>query len=245
MSNLALAVTALFASMTSNPTPPAIVQSPKTYMEEPVHIKTETRFSVKEITETKDIPFETETKEDPDSEVGNVKTVQEGKNGIKKLTYKIEYYDGEEINRTLLKTETTPAVNKIIQSGTKIVWHQSSAGRCGSFKYWKRYEGVYMTTYTNQCEGCNAWTSLGLKAGYGIIAVDPRKIPYWTKVCIPEYGIAIAGDTGGAMRSYPGLLIDLGFNSMSPADKWMSTGRYDMYILNNEDRVTDFFGIGQ
>lgn len=214
---------------------------PSSYIKNQILIKTETRFSQKEVVVKESIPFETKYKEDNDLEIGNTKVLDEGENGNKIKTYLVTYYDVEELDRQLLKTEVISPKDKVVLNGTKIVWKKESKERCGEFKYWQKYENVYMTTYTPQCEGCNAWTSIGLKAGYGIIAVDPKKIPYWTKVCIPRYGIAIAGDTGGAMRSYPGLLIDLGFASLLPKDKWLTTGRYDMYILNNEDKFKDFY----
>ncbi|MBV8655919.1 MAG: 3D domain-containing protein, partial [Candidatus Eremiobacteraeota bacterium] len=51
---------------------------------------------------------------------------------------------------------------------------------------------------------------IGRPAGHGIVAVDPSVIPLGTRLFIPGYGLAIAGDTGGAIR---GFRIDLGFNS--------------------------------
>jgi 3D (Asp-Asp-Asp) domain-containing protein len=56
--------------------------------------------------------------------------------------------------------------------------------------------------------GCSGRTSIGLKAGYGVVAIDPRVIPYGTRLFIEGYGYAVAGDTGGAIK---GKRIDLGF----------------------------------
>ncbi len=204
-------------------------------------VKTVSKFADKEITEEEPIPFEKKFEEDDSLTFGEVKKVSDGKDGKIIKTYSVSMYNNEEIGRNLVDTKTVNPTDEVYKRGTKISWSEETSDRCGKFKYWHKYEKVYMTTYTPQCEGCDAWTSIGMKAGYGVIAVDPKKIPYHTKVCIPGYGIAVAGDTGGAMRSYRGLLIDLGFNSMSPQDKWMTTGRYDMYILNNEDLKDRFF----
>jgi len=70
------------------------------------------------------------------------------------------------------------------------------------------------TAYTASCAGCSGYTATGYRAGRGIVAVDPRVIPLGTKLFIPGYGFAIAGDTGGAII---GNRIDLGFNSYSDA----------------------------
>lgn len=66
------------------------------------------------------------------------------------------------------------------------------------------------TAYTAGCAGCSGITALGLPAGHGIVAVDPSVIPLGTRLYIPGYGPALAGDTGGAIH---GNRIDLGFNS--------------------------------
>lgn len=70
------------------------------------------------------------------------------------------------------------------------------------------------TAYTADCYGCSGITATGHRAGHGIVAVDPRIIRLGTKLYIPGYGVAVAGDTGGAIR---GDRIDLGFNSLSDA----------------------------
>lgn len=70
------------------------------------------------------------------------------------------------------------------------------------------------TAYTAGCAGCSGITATGYRAGHGIVAVDPRVIPLGTRLFIPGYGPAVAGDTGGAII---GNRIDLGFNSLHDA----------------------------
>ncbi len=70
------------------------------------------------------------------------------------------------------------------------------------------------TAYTAGCAGCSGYTATGYRAGHGIVAVDPSVIPLGTRLYIPGYGFAIAGDTGGAIH---GDRIDLGFDSLSDA----------------------------
>ncbi len=62
-------------------------------------------------------------------------------------------------------------------------------------------------------------TASGIRAGIGVVAVDPRVIPLGTKLYIEGYGYAVAADTGGAIK---GTRIDLGHESRSQA---LRTGR--------------------
>jgi 3D (Asp-Asp-Asp) domain-containing protein len=85
---------------------------------------------------------------------------------------------------------------------------------------------VYATHYDQHCPGCNEWTAIGMRAGKGVIAVDPTVIKMRSKVYIPGYGMAIAGDTGGAIK---GNIIDLGFDDARTAG-W-SARFVDIYLL--------------
>ena len=70
-------------------------------------------------------------------------------------------------------------------------------------------------------------TATGIKATYGVVAVDPRVIPLGTKVYIPGYGVALAADTGGAIKGYK---IDLCMETYSDC---MQFGRRNVtvYVL--------------
>ena len=75
--------------------------------------------------------------------------------------------------------------------------------------------------------GGSGITATGAVARHGIVAVDPRVIPLGTKVFIPGYGIAVAADTGGAIK---GQRIDLCMESYHDAIQF---GRRDIsvYVL--------------
>jgi 3D (Asp-Asp-Asp) domain-containing protein len=80
------------------------------------------------------------------------------------------------------------------------------------------------TAYTASCAGCGGMTAIGRRAGHGIVAVDPRVIPLGTRLYIPGYGLAVAGDTGGDIV---GRRIDLGFDSLRDA---MLFGKRDVTV---------------
>jgi len=63
-------------------------------------------------------------------------------------------------------------------------------------------------------------TSRGYRPSRAYAAVDPEKIAYDTKLNIPGYGEVIAGDTGGALRSYEGIAIDVFMDTYEEAIAW-------------------------
>ena len=89
-------------------------------IEETGSLKEEVKPIVKEITETKVIKFKTETKTNNKLAKGTQKTIQEGSNGEKEITYEVTYdAEGNEISRKKISEKTTKkAVNKIIEKGS-------------------------------------------------------------------------------------------------------------------------------
>ena len=62
------------------------------------------------------------------------------------------------------------------------------------------------------------YTAMGTKAKYGTLAVDPKVIPYGTKVYIKELGkVFTAEDCGGGIK---GNKIDIYMNSSADCNKW-------------------------
>lgn len=76
-------------------------------------------------------------------------------------------------------------------------------------------------------------TSTGRTPSRKCAAVDPRKIPYGTRMYVEGYGEIEAQDTGGALRSYNGFHIDLFAETYEEA---MAHGvQYKMVRVYKED----------
>ncbi len=185
-------------------------------------IKTESRFTSKIIEETEKIAAKTVYKDDPETEAGEEKILDEGADGKKTIITKITYYKtdtsgvdfdspevDQEYSREIVGTEIVPAQDKIIKRGTKIVWKTLSTPE-GDIQYWKKMR-VWATHYDHNCPGCNDWTATGAKATKGVVAVDPKVIKMGTKMYIPGYGPGVAADTGGAIK---GNIIVINLNCL-------------------------------
>lgn len=187
-------------------------------------IKTQSRFQEKIITEETTLPKKTVYIDDPEKEAGEDVVRDEGSDGKITKTFKVTLFEGKEFEKELISSITDLAKDKIITRGTKIVWKTLSTPN-GDIRYYKKMR-VYATHYDSRCPGCNEWTAIGMRAGKGVIAVDPKVIKLRSKVYIPGYGMAVAGDTGGAIK---GNIIDLGFDDARTAG-WRA--RYiDIYLL--------------
>jgi 3D (Asp-Asp-Asp) domain-containing protein len=154
---------------------------------------------------------------DPMLSPGKVKTIA-GQPGLIELTTRFVQRDGESLQEQIVATRI------VRQPRAKLVLH--GIGEYASFAAIAqrgfdatiRLAGsalhMVATAYTASCIGCSGITASGRPAGHGVVAVDPRFIPLGSRLYIPGYGHAVAGDTGSAIR---GNRIDLGFNSLRDA----------------------------
>lgn len=224
---LALATIFIGSQITNTRQPEVLAESTKTpdILDAPQPIHTESRFGTRlETTETK-LERKTIVNDDPESEIGEEKVLQEGSDGKKTVVTKITYYEGAEYSREIVSTDIQPPTDKIISKGTKIIWRTLDTPD-GQIRYWKKMR-VYATHYDSHCHGCNEWTAIGMRQGKGVIAVDPFVIKLRSQVYIPGYGKAVAGDTGGAIK---GQIIDLGFDDARTAG-W-SAKFINIYLIN-------------
>lgn len=193
----------------------------------PIHqpVITQSSFTTKLEEVTEKIAKSTVYQDDSEIEAGEEKVLEEGEDGKKEKVYQITYTkDGKEFEKELISEDITLPKDKKIIRGTKIVWRALNTND-GEIKYWKKMR-VYATHYDSHCLGCDEWTATGMRQGKGVIAVDPKVIPLRSKLYIPGYGIAVAGDTGGAIK---GKIIDLGFEDAKTAG-WYAHF-IDIYLL--------------
>ena len=96
----------------------------------------------------------------------------------------------------------------------------------GAMRYVREYD-MEATAYLPTDGDGNGITASGMLAERGVVAVDTDVIPLGTRLYIPGYGMAIAGDTGGAIY---GERIDLCMESYGEA---MEFGRrwVKVYVL--------------
>jgi len=189
-----------------------------------------TRIHEEYVVEFEPIPFETVWVPDPEVEIDNIFVAQKGQLGLTKRRYRVLYEDGEEVGRTLedVWAEQQP-VTKTMAYGTKIVIRTLETPE-GTFEYWRKMR-VYAVSYTAASSGKSkdhpryGYTRLGWKLKKGIVAVDPEVIPLRTRMYIPGYGHARAGDTGGGIK---GKFVDLGFEKKNYESwHWWT----DIYLL--------------
>lgn len=182
-----------------------------------------TSITEKKTTKTETIAYDTEIRENPDLEEGKEKVLQEGENGELSIITKENYSGAKLISSEVVgELVTKEAKNKIIERGTKkeelpIVELKKEPANVTVSAAGSNSLNVVATGYTPGDPGCTGITYTGTKASRGTIAVDPKVIPFGTKLYIPGYGYGVAADTGGAIK---GNKIDLCYETRTEALNW-------------------------
>lgn len=188
-----------------------------------------TSITEKKITTKETIAYDTEIRENPNLEEGKENVLQEGENGELSIITKENYSGAELISSEVVEELVTKeAKNKIIERGTKkeeipipVVElkkeKQPATVTASTVTNNNTSLNVVATGYTPGDPGCTGITYTGTKASRGTIAVDPKVIPFGTKLYIPGYGYGVAADTGGAIK---GNKIDLCYESRTEALNW-------------------------
>lgn len=185
------------------------------------------------------VPFESKVRENRNLDKSVNRVIQKGVEGEREITYKVTYHDGKEVLRQVERDVIIKKpVDKITEIGVSSV---KEISRGHSFRYKKMIPmraSAYTASYeeTGKRPGSRGYaiTASGRRAQRGIVAVDPKVIPLGTRLYIEtvgkgaDYGYAIAGDTGGAIK---GNVIDLFYDNRIDALNW---GRRNVrvYILD-------------
>ena len=211
------------------------------------------RVTKKNVKNTVTVGYKIEEKTTSSLVKGKTRIAQNGKNGITTETYEVTFHDGVEVDKTLVSSVVTrKPVNKIIEKGTaekpKSTSSAQSSGNGGTkstakgenFSYKKMivcrataYDLSYESCGKNPGDSYYGITASGMKAGYGVVAVDPSVIPLGTKLYIEAadgswaYGYCVAGDTGTGIY---GNRVDLFFNTRQEV-KNFGIRNVNVYIL--------------
>ncbi|MBE6730773.1 MAG: DUF348 domain-containing protein [Ruminococcaceae bacterium] len=187
-------------------------------------------------------PYETEYETSIDLYRGGTKVKTPGEEGIDEVSYTCIYENGELVSKTEISRKTLKEpVTEVILEGSKGNYQEeveaAVLGNTGSGDNFFIDHNGNKVYYKRQLYGeATAYyipggiTSVGLPVARGVVAVDPKVIPYGSKLYITSgsycYGYAIAGDTGGAMLSGR-VLTDLYMESL---DECYEFGRRNMTV---------------
>lgn len=185
---------------------------------------------------TKTIQYKTVTKNDSSLESGKTKVSVKGVNGTKEVTTTKKYVNGKLADTKTTEKVTKKAVNKVVLKGTKKASKKSTTSKKTTTSNKSKttvnkssktitvngktlhYSKVLTGSGTAYTERKGSRTATGQKVRVGLVAVNPKVIPYGTKLYITTvdgsrtYGYAVAADTGGALKSGRAL-VDLFYNT--------------------------------
>lgn len=172
------------------------------------------------------IPFETVTKDiSGGAESTKNKVLQEGEEGLKRVTYKAKYQNDTEIERIQISEEIVKEPkDRIIQVRSNVVSSRSSTPSRASYAE-NNTSGstvkIYKVTAYCPCSKCcgkyaNGYTSSGTKATPGRTVAAPSNMSFGTKLNINGKTYVVE-DRGGAIK---GNRIDVYVNTHSEALAW-------------------------
>ena len=181
---------------------------------------------------------------------GTQEVLTEGIKGEVVCEAAVTYVNGVETERTVLSERVTrQPVNEVVALGCAEVPEEEEEAEEEPLTYTVEGDTITLSTgevltftdtrtfrasaYTHTDAGCDMITATGTRVDWGTVAVDPREIPYGTRMFIVTndgsyvYGVATAEDCGGAIK---GNRLDLYMPSYSEC---MAFGRKTctVYIL--------------
>lgn len=136
-----------------------------------------------------------------------------GQQGLLRKRYEVVYRDGQESERRLVsRSVLREPVDQVIT--TPLRYQLASRGYYGGRRVFQMLATAYDPGPGSCGPAANGFTAMGLRAGRGVVAVDPAVIPLNARLYVDGYGYCKAGDIGSAIK---GNRIDLGFRSRAEA----------------------------
>lgn len=160
--------------------------------------------------------------DDPTLEYGSLNVAEKGAPGLDKVIYKV---DTSGKRRELGRISKIKPSRTLIQRGTKDCIMTEEG-----LKHYKKKFVANVSAYTIEDGNGDGVTSIGMVPYEGVVAVDPDFIPYKSKLFIPGYGMAVAGDTGGAIINN---CIDLFMYDRDRAWEW-GRRHIEVYLLDDK-----------
>lgn len=176
------------------------------------------------VTEQVEIPYETITKNSTGATTDTTnKVLQQGKNGLKEVTYKVKYQNEIEIEKIKLSEKIIKnPINKIVQVNKTVTSRAGTTSRTlPSTTASSSANGqIYKITAYCPCAKCcgktTGITAMGTKATAGRTIAASSKFAFGTKLNINGHTYTVE-DRGGAIK---GNKIDIFVNSHAEALAW-------------------------
>ena len=164
------------------------------------------------------IPYETVTKNSETTGDTTSKVLQQGKDGLKEVTYKVKYQNDVEIEKTVISEKViTEPVDKIVQVQKKVTSRGSTLPRTSaSTSGGTTYKITAYCPCAKCCGKTSGMTASGTKATAGRTVAASSKFAFGTKLNIGGH-IYTVEDRGGAIN---GNKIDIFVNTHSEALQW-------------------------
>lgn len=210
------------------------------------------RETTRQETYTKVILHEVKRCRDASIPEGVEEVLIEGVDGEMQCVATVTYRNGEELQRRIIsETVTRAPVTEIIGEGAgespltldpealPVIGDGYITLPTGEVLTYVKSDTIRATAYTHTDPGCSQITATGSTVHWGTVAVDPRYIPYGTRMFIMAsdgsyvYGLAVAEDCGGDIK---GDRMDL---YMPTTQQCMEFGRRrcTIYFLGSPEQI--------
>lgn len=192
------------------------------------------------------VPFTIKSELSEDMYSGQTKVKQAGVNGEKNVTYRDKLVNGQVVSSTVYGSQitkaATPQINLVGNKKRSFSAAPSSVKAKGApiseltppadltldeNGRPTKYSRVITGTASAYSERPGSSTASGRKVKVGYVAVNPKQIPYGTRLYIVAnngtvYGYAIAADTGGFVKwtGSRARVVDLFFNTNAECKAW-------------------------